>query len=363
LRTSSSRQTSQASVPLRQGALHDQIDPQLNLDVGWLRWSDLLPLRAIRERYFLNQPTLGTGQPLGAGFRQLLPLVRPPQRVFVARSERHPVGYAVFRVVDPDHRWELEGIGANLGVYEAQPVWEELVNFGVVSAGLEGAKRLYARVPRKSGLIPMIRACGFTPYATEMLLSGSFPHPGNASTRVRRQQPSDVWSIHQLYMATAPQPVQFAEALTSHHWEIRPRLSSTAVKSGWLIDGGHQVAAWLRAASRPEFHVLEFSILPNHSDLMPELLDGALADLATMSPRPVHVLVRGYQQEFVQPLIERGFSLHLEQELLIKYTTALARVPGATVVTFPHEVKDPVGKRVPTFLNGSSGDPAQGSPF
>jgi hypothetical protein len=171
-----------------------------------------------------------------------------------------------------------------------------------------------------------------------------------------------VWSIHHLYMATAPQPVQFAEALTSHHWEIRPRLSAAVVKSGWIVESGHQVAAYMRAVSRPEFHVLDFSIQPDHGDLMPELVDSALATLATMSPRPVHILVRGYQQEFVRPLAERGFSLQMEQELLIKYTTAQARVPHAAVVTFPQEVKDPVGKRVPTFLNGSTGDPAQGSP-
>ncbi len=349
-------------MPLRQGAPHDQSDPQLNLDVGWLRWSDLVPLRAIRERYYLNQPSAGTGLPLGAGFRQVMPLMRTPDRVFVARTGRHPVGYAVFRVVDPDRRWELEGIGANLGVYEAQPVWEELVNYGVVAAGLEGAKRLYARVPRRSGLVPVVRASGFSPYASEMLMAGPFPVHGGASTRVRKQQPSDVWSIHQLYMATVPQPVQFAEALTSHHWEIRPRLTSQSVKSGWLIDTGHQVSACLRSVSRPEFHVIEFNILPDRGDLFPELIDGAFAGLASMSPRPVYIIVRGYQQEFLQPLAERGFTLHLEQELLIKHTPAQALVAQAAIVSFPQEVKDPVGKRVPTFLNGSSGDPAQGSP-
>ncbi len=289
-------------------------------------------------------------------------MVRTSDRVFVARSERHPVGYAVFRVVDPDRRWELEGIGANLGVYEAQPVLEELVNFGIVAAGLEGAKRLYARVPRRSGLGPVIRASGFSPYANEMLLGGSIAGRGGASTGVRKQQPSDVWSIHQLYMATVPHPVQFAEALTSHHWEIRPRLATLSVRSGWLIETGHHVAAYARSESRPEFHVIEFQVLPDRSDLFPKLIDSAFADLATMSPRPVYVVVRGYQQEFIRPLGERGFSLHLEQELLIKHTTAMARASQAAIVSFPHDVKDPVGKRVPTFLNGSSRDPAQGSP-
>ncbi len=360
MRVSSSRQTSQASVPLRQGSPHDANDPHLNLDVGWLRWSDLLSLRSIRERYFLNQPAChsNAGQPVASGIRQLLPVVRSSDRVFVARSEKHPVGYAVFNVLEPDRSWVLEGIGANLGVYEAQPVWEELITFGVVAAGLEGAKRLYAKAPRKSGLVPVIRATGFTPYASEMVLGGAFPALGSGSTGVRKQQQSDVWSIHQLYMATVPQPVQFAEALTSHHWDIRPRLSATFVKSGWLIEDGHQVIAYMRAVSRTDSHVLEFNVLPDHGSVFPELVDGALAGLSSMSPRSVRVLVRGYQQEFVRPLTERGFSIQLEQELLVKYTTALARSAVPAIVSFPSEAKEPARGRVPTFLQGSSGDPA-----
>jgi len=80
-----------------------------------------------------------------------------------------------------------------------------------------------------------------------------------------------------------------------------------------------------------------------------------------MAPRQVYVLVRGYQQEFIRPLLDRGFSIQLEQDLHVKYTTALARAPVASVVNFPQEVKEPAGKRAPTYLNGSSRDPASGS--
>jgi hypothetical protein len=350
-------------VPLRQGAPRDSKDPSINLDVGRLRWPDLFSFRSIRQRFFLNQPArrLNSGQPFQAGLRQLVPLVRSDDRVFVARAERRPVGYAVFSIVNPDRRWVLEGIGANLGVYELQPVWEELINFGVIAAGLEGTKRLYARVPTDSELAPVVRASGFTPYANETVLAAPMLSLTYATSRARRQHRSDVWSIHQLYMSTVPQPVQYAEAMTSHRWDVNTRLSTSSIQSGWIIEEGYQVVAYMRAESRPDAHVLEFLIDPRHGNLFPQLLAGALADLAGMAPRQVFVLARGYQQEFVRPLTDRGFSIQLEQDLHVKYTTAMARVPAATVVNFPQDVKEPAGKRVPTFLKGSSGDPASGS--
>ncbi len=351
-------------MPLRQGAPRDSNDPHIKLDVGRIQWTDLMPLRAIRQRYVLDQPghRLSSGQPFQIGLKQLLPLTGSNCRVFVARVERQPVGYAVFSVVNPDRRWVLGGIGANLGVYEMQPVWEELVHFGVVAAGLEGTKRLYARAPAESDLTPVLRANGFAPYADEIVLGASALSLNLATTsRVRRQHRSDVWAIHQLYMATVPQPVQYAEAHTSHHWDINSRFSPSSLQQGWVIEEGYQVVAYLHAESRPDSHVLEFVIDPRHGELFPQLIAGALADLARLAPRRVYVVARGDQREFVDSIQERGLSVQFEQRLHVKYTTAVARSPAATVINFPQEVKETGGKRVPTFLNGSSGDPASES--
>ncbi len=363
MRIRSSRQTSQANVPLRQGDPRDSSDLHVKLDVGRVQWTDLGSLRSIRQRFFLDQPArrLSSGQPVQAGLRQLLPLAGSRVRVFVARLERRPVGYAIFSVANPDRRWLLDGMGANLGVYEMKPVWEELVNFGVVAAGLEGTKRLYARVPSGSDLTPVVRANGFRPYVQEIILGAPTVSLNHAPSRVRRQHRSDVWAIHQLYMATVPQPVQYAEALTSHHWDINPGFSTSSIQAGWVMEEGYQIAAYMRAESRPDSHLLEFVIDPRHADLFPNLIAGALSDLAAMAPRQVYVVARGYQQEFVQVLVDRGFSIQLEQQLHVKYTTAMARAPVATVVNFPQEVKESSGKRVPTFLNGSASDPASES--
>ena len=207
------------------------------------------------------------------------------------------------------------------------------------------------------GFATVLRANGFSSYADETVFGAPSVPLQRAVTRVRRQHRSDVWAIHQLYMATVPQPVQYAEALTSHRWDINPRFSPSSVQAGWVIEEGYQIVAYLRAESRPDRHILEFVIDPRRGELVPPLLAGALADLAQMPPRQVSIATRGYQQEYSQPLLDRGFSVQLEQQLHVKYTTAMARSPVATVVNFPQEVKESSGKRVPTFLKGSPKDP------
>jgi hypothetical protein len=162
-------------------------------------------------------------------------------------------------------------------------------------------------------------------------------------------------------MSTVPQPVQYAEALTSHHWDVNPRFSASVVQAGWLVEDGNRVVAYLRAESRPHAHLLEFMAEPEHRSAFPALVSAALTDLLAMSPRQAFIVARAYQQEFVGTLQDHGFSIQQEQELYVKYTTVAARVQTATVVTFPpQDVKEPAAKRVPTFLKGSSRDPASG---
>jgi hypothetical protein len=76
-----------------------------------------------------------------------------------------------------------------------------------------------------------------------------------------------------------------------------------------------------------------------------------------MSSR-IFCAVRGYQAELVTSLEERGFRPGVEQDLLIKYTTATIRLPVVEAVPFQLEVGEKIPQRVPTFLQGRSGDGA-----
>jgi hypothetical protein len=264
----------------------------------------------------------------------------------------------VFRVVGPDQRWIVDNISANLGVYAADPVLEELLHHGVVAAGLEGTKRLYAHVPSASPMLPSIRRCGFAPYTTESILASRImPFPAGP-TGGRRQLSSDVWSIHQLYIAAVPRQVQYAEALTSHNWDLKRVGMSGTTCNGWLVEDGYQAVGYMRVESSHSAHVLEFVVHPDHRHRFPDLIGAVAKDLQGRLARPTYLAVRGYQREYLPYLDEIGFTFQVEQELHVKYTTAPVRSPAGASVAFGNEVKDPVGKRVPTFLIDNPSDPS-----
>lgn len=363
MRTRSSHPISQSRVELRQGANPlpaSRPGRHLAVEVGRPRWLDLFSVHTASGRISPSNPN--PGKPVQhhrlAILKQLLPFSGSDTRVFVARSDGRSVGFVVFKVVGPDQRWVMDNISANLGVYAADPVVEELLHYGVVAAGLEGTKRLYSHVPTASALLPSIRRCGFAPYTTESILASPMMPAPSAATRGRRQLSSDVWSIHQLYIASVPRQVQYAEALTSHNWDLRRPGTSGTTCNGWLIEDGYQAVGYIRAESSHHAHVLEFVMHPDHRHRFPELIGSVAKDLQGRLARPAYVFVRAYQREYLSYLHEIGFSFQMEQELHVKYTTAPVRSPAGASVAFTTEVKDPVGKRVPTFLIENPSDPS-----
>jgi hypothetical protein len=77
-------------------------------------------------------------------------------------------------------------------------------------------------------------------------------------------------------------------------------------------------------------------------------------------PRRVLCALRGYQSELGAALEECGFDPALEQDVLLRYTTATVRAPAHEAFPFHVEVREKLPQRVPTFLqrrfdDGSSG--------
>jgi len=347
-------------VELRHGAGTASAAMRLAVQVGRARWSDLSGLRAHVSH--LPSGNSDSGGPaehhLIAILKDLLPFIGYDQRVFIARSGGRPVGFIIFTVVWPDQRWVVSDISANLGVYAADPVLEELLHHGVVAAGLEGIKRLYSHVPTSSPILASIRRCGFAPYTTESILGAPMMPVPTGPTRGRRQLSNDVWSIHQLYLASVPRQVQYAEALTSHHWDIERQGWSGTTHNGWLVEDGYQAVGYVTVASNHRAHTVEFMMHPDHRKRFPDLIGTVAKDLQGRLARPAYVIVRNYQHEFLTYLYEIGFTVQLEQELHVKYTTAPVRSPANVSVAFASELKEPVGKRVPTFLVDNPSDPS-----
>lgn len=326
----------------------------LPVRVRTLSLRDVPRLRSLDSLFPLSQPEMSVigYDPMRAGVRAAAPWGRARRPAFVADSGQRLVGFAEFRTLAFDGRWSLVAIGASVGVYAADPVWEVLLPFAVRQAGLGGVKRLYARLPWSVGASAAFRRVGWNPYATEtVFLANDIAAPPRGKFRPRRQDRTDTWAVHQLYAACVPRGVQEAEAFTSHRWDVVPVGRGAADHvTGWLFEDDHRLVGYARALSIGARHALEVLVLPERRELATAIVDGALAALGSSGLRRVYCAVRGYQPELLDPLEERGFLAVFEQELFVRYTTATIRTPAVEPVPFVLDVRDPVPSRLPSFV-------------
>lgn len=315
----------------------------------------------VRDVLRLNQPEelLVGFHPVRRGLAGSLPWARKRTRFFVAHIGSQLVGFVQFDPLLPDQRWVLTAIGANGGDEEKRRIWEALLAHAVIVAGSHGVKRLFARVNDQLAVHEALTRVGFGGYAEETVFAALDLVPPTSAPSLRKQVQTDTWAIHQLYNTAVPRDVQYAEAFTSHRWDVerRPgRVPRHGQMAGWLIEEGHHVIGYVRLASREGTHVLEIVYHPDRREVIDPLLDCALAQVIQLQPRRVYCALRSYQQEAVDALERRGFKAMFDQELFVKYTTANVRVPSLESVPLHVEVREKLPQRVPTFLHGRPGD-------
>ncbi|MFL5760553.1 MAG: hypothetical protein ACJ789_12560 [Thermomicrobiales bacterium] len=342
----------------------EESDPEpgypVRIAVRSVRLGDLLDLRGMTTVLALNQPEVNFSgySPTRAAVTALAPRRKFRPRLFTAISGDRVIGFVHFQPLSPDQRWQLVAIGSATGVFEATPVWEELIAQAVVAAGLRGVKRLYGRAPSDSAASESLVAVGFSHYADEQVFVARPPLAG-AQVKMRAQEQTDTWAIHQLYNSAVPRPVQVAEGYTSHRWDLRavPEGMPGVSSSGWLIEERHQVIGYARIRSRGGVHTIELIYSPERIDVLDELIAGALAKVKLSGRKDcVYCAIRGYQLEAAIALERHGFTSILEQELHVKYTTANVRVAPADPIPFHAEVIEKLPKRVPSFLPGKPQD-------
>jgi hypothetical protein len=295
-----------------------------------------------------------------------LPIMRRERPTFVATADNQPIGFVRFSPRRPDGRWVVSSIAAATGVFAPEPVWEALLAYGVRTAGLRGVRRLFARVPVGHALLDVMLRGGWTAYARETIFradrltratAGQGPGQGQGGFVVRMQEPADTWAIHQLYAASVPRKVQELEALTSHVWHMEPARTrrSRRRETGWLVEDDGHVAAYARYTRGPSAGMIDLVVPPGEDDLFGAVLDAAMAAIGR-GRQPVYCALRGYLADHADHLRARGFTDVGEQELLIRYTTAVVKAPTHDPVLFPVELRPAMPRRVPTFLEGQPMD-------
>ncbi|TXG79030.1 MAG: hypothetical protein E6R14_11860 [Thermomicrobiales bacterium] len=353
---SSSQSPSALTSPRSPGAAPE--NRHFSLTVRQARATDLPGIGRIERIYPLWQPQLSLTEynasaSLIAG---RLPGSTDKPIVMVAESNRDIIAFADFKPAMPDRRWVLRALGASTGVYDPSPVWEEVLLSGVRQAGMHGVKRLYAQATAGTSAHVALKAAGFAAYANETIYVADSPRTLGADVSMREQEYSDTWAIHQLYNASVPRDVLYAEALTSHTWDIRnsrrPRANHTA---GWLIEDSTGVGAYVRVCSAGGVHAIDVTFPPNAVKRGAALLDAVLRKLRLEKRiSRVYIGVRGYQQEIEPALVRLGFAPGLTQELLVRYTAVQVRAVTTEASVLHVELGDRVPSQAPSILTAAS---------
>ncbi len=253
-----------------------------------------------------------------------VPLGRRYSRVFVSGSHDPALAVVELRPEPDDYRWVVTGLGARVKrgsevTEEVSQVWSNLLSYATRVAGHSGAKRVHAAVP-VDALVQrtMIRA-GFSIYAHQTVMLAHELHlPEDDDARVRERDPSDAWSIHHLYHLTTPRPVQYAEALTSNHWDARHTLSVRT--QGFVMDDQDGLAGYCQIMSRGNCHALDIIMAPEKLRLIPVLVSQAVKLAKIGSDSEVWVSVPDYHREYLSPLESLGFCEYERQALMVRYT-------------------------------------------
>jgi hypothetical protein len=318
------------------------------LEVRVAGFTDLPAIGGIERVYPLLQPQLILSgyNPASSLLASRMPRASDKPVLMVAESNNRLIAFADFKPSMPDHRWLLQAMGASTGVFDPAPVWEDILTAGIRKAGLNGVKRLYAQATSGTNVHVALRGAGFAPYASETIYVADSPRTLGAEVSMREQDSSDTWAIHQLYNASVPRDVLYAEALTSHAWDIdNSRRPGAPHTTGWLVEDHSGVAAYVRVTSDGGVHALDVTFPPGSVKRGAALLDAVLRRLRLEKRiTRVSVAIRGYQQEIEPALARLGFTPGLTQEHLVRYTAVPIR--AVTVEASPQHVE--LGDRVPS---------------
>lgn len=331
------------------------------LTVRQVTAKDLMTIPRVRQRWeHVAQP--GRGHPGRVGFIDRVSLVAPGKlkstRAFLSLIDDELCGYIVLQRRADDYRWDVIEMAAGSPRLDATAnvsveLWIALLECAIKESGAEGARRLFAAAPAGSTAYEAFVRAGFSPYSRYYELQGRLdepdvPPPGN----LREQHDSDVWSIHQLYHRLTPQPVQYAEAMTSDEWLVGERsripFSGRSRPHATVVDTVDGISAYCRVkhtGGRPLVRVL---CVPGFVPHLVALVSATLRG-AGLANAEIDLVVPGYAQEYVAPFIDAGLWLEGERDALVRHTTAPMVVhPVLRPVTEVAEEKRSI-RGVPSF--------------
>lgn len=330
------------------------------IQVRPIRIRDLVQLRSMQTDALMPDQSHGPFGQRMADPWSAMPVTRRTRISFVAHLDGQPVGL-IDLVADPtNHRWVLSRmltcrqLSESDGQPDREAVWRELALQAIRAAGAARAKRIHAVLEEESPVIPAMTSTGFTEYAHDtVLLAQSLPE-SESSGVVRRQDPSDVWAIHQLYHQVTPRPVQYAEALTSNFWSRN--VPGQPQARGYVVEDGLEIIAHCRVTHGCDGPMLHLMVHPDAHNLIGPVMNDVANDLAPLGKRSIAVVVPDYLQEYIDPIERLGYFLAGRQARMVKYTVVARRMQVAGVEQLARDVPERVPAGTPTLSYAPSGD-------
>lgn len=290
------------------------------------------------------------------------------EKVYVALIDGELCGYIRLRPRPGRFRWNVIALAAGSPRLDANDracveLWTALLEYAIRRAGESGAKRLFATAADDGPALASLRGAGFEAYSRSTLLvkpqvtRGSERPPG-----LRRQEASDVWSIHQLYHHTTPRSVQFAEALTSSEWDLPARhFWSRAVnrrtgRDAWVLETIRGIEGYCEIERRDSAPSARLMIVPECRHQAASLVLSA-AESSLPQGAALRLVIPEHAGELIGALEDAGFRVETERIALVRHTTVAATVHSRVAAIHTMEAPERVPKGIPSYYRACGGDP------
>jgi len=192
-----------------------------------------------------------------------------------------------------------------------------------VEKGEERARRIFVKLrEEESEEVEVFRQVGFRGYARRQIFRWEEIPPkmvgaGRGSLRARRA--GDEWGLQRLHGSVTPRPVQQVE---------RPEdIPLYPMMREYVAEEEGEIIAYFCLMAGKEGHWMKAMIHPQAE--AGRLVRGGLRLFSAFEARPIYGEVRGYEEGLRSALREIGFEYLFEELLMVKHTTARAKVPAA----------------------------------
>jgi len=207
----------------------------------------------------------------------------------------------------------------------SEGIWYHLLEGFCVEKGEERARRIFVKLrEEESEEVEVFRQVGFRGYARRQIfrLDEIPPKMLDADKRsLRPRRAGDEWGLQRLYSSVTPRPVQQVERpedtpLYPMMREYVAQEEGEIIAHFCLMPGkeGH----WMKAVIHPQAEK--------------RLIRSGLWLFSAFQARPIYCEARGYEEGLRSELREIGFEYLFEELLMVKHTTARAKVPAAQPV-------------------------------